>query len=248
MWLSADPALGRYLQAGGKATSEGVFNSKNLGLYTYCFQNPVILIDPDGREPSVGAWISAGVAFSSGVASYKLAGGSHASWAGAAISGAFSGAVAWAVTAIDFSDGTVFAANAIGAMVGNTIAQMYDIFHGTKEDFSYGGLIGAIIGGGFFGSAAYGIGSAAEKAFAESLGDVGGKILGETIGMEVFGISGIFAETIGEGVGNSYDFGKGLNFNIKMPNLNNLLPETNGIKPVPFNDIIPADYYKNSER
>jgi len=50
MWLSADPALGRYLQAGGKATSEGVFNSKNLGLYTYCHQNPLIYLDPDGND------------------------------------------------------------------------------------------------------------------------------------------------------------------------------------------------------
>jgi hypothetical protein len=37
-----------YLQGGGKDTGEGVFNSKNLGLYTYCHQNPLIMIDPDG--------------------------------------------------------------------------------------------------------------------------------------------------------------------------------------------------------
>jgi hypothetical protein len=39
-------AIGKYLDAGGK----GVFDSKKLSLFSYCGQNPLIFIDPDGRN------------------------------------------------------------------------------------------------------------------------------------------------------------------------------------------------------
>ncbi len=82
LWVSTDPILGRYLDAGEKDMSsggghagildsknmglytycdsvekvggkEGVFNSKNLAMYTYCHQNPMIFIDPDGKETTI---------------------------------------------------------------------------------------------------------------------------------------------------------------------------------------------------
>lgn len=49
LWLSVDPPIfGEYLE--GKRNS-GVFNPGNLGVYSYVYQRPVILRDPDGNLP-----------------------------------------------------------------------------------------------------------------------------------------------------------------------------------------------------
>src|SRR5216684_2311615 len=56
VWQSADPILAKYLPTGHRGRDSklpglgGVFNSKNLGLYGYAGQNPVIYLDPDGQE------------------------------------------------------------------------------------------------------------------------------------------------------------------------------------------------------
>jgi|GEM_PF-6136082 len=49
LWMSTDPILDKYLEAGGKGGS-GVFNSKNISLYTYCHQSPIGALDPDGND------------------------------------------------------------------------------------------------------------------------------------------------------------------------------------------------------
>jgi hypothetical protein len=46
--VSADPILGAYL--GGKAGMGGVYNSFNLGLYSYGHLNPVKFVDPNGNQ------------------------------------------------------------------------------------------------------------------------------------------------------------------------------------------------------
>ncbi|WP_437759581.1 RHS repeat domain-containing protein [Sorangium sp. So ce1389] len=47
VWLSPDPILDEYMQGG---PGGGVFNPGNLGLYSYTLNNPVNLVDPDGRN------------------------------------------------------------------------------------------------------------------------------------------------------------------------------------------------------
>lgn len=56
LWQSPDPILSQYIPMTGQDGSElpgggGVFNSSNLGLYTYTHNRPVVLVDPDGRMP-----------------------------------------------------------------------------------------------------------------------------------------------------------------------------------------------------
>ena len=56
-WLSPDPILGQYMKGGANG---GVFQPRNLGLYTYAWNNPVVLIDPDGRSPNDPWYIRTG--------------------------------------------------------------------------------------------------------------------------------------------------------------------------------------------
>lgn len=55
-WISADPILGKYLPNADKESNDalagngGVYNPVNLSLYAYAHQNPVKLMDPDGKD------------------------------------------------------------------------------------------------------------------------------------------------------------------------------------------------------
>ncbi|CAN97151.1 conserved carbohydrate-binding protein, Rhs family [Sorangium cellulosum So ce56] len=51
VWLSPDPILDEYMEGG---PGGGVFNPGNLGLYSYTLNNPVNLVDPDGRQAQGG--------------------------------------------------------------------------------------------------------------------------------------------------------------------------------------------------
>jgi len=48
VWVSANPILGAYLD--GKTGMGGVYNSFNLGVYSYGHLNPVKFVDPDGNQ------------------------------------------------------------------------------------------------------------------------------------------------------------------------------------------------------
>jgi RHS repeat-associated protein len=47
VWQSADPILAKYLNGKGNG---GVYSSMNMNLYSYSYQNPLNVLDPDGRE------------------------------------------------------------------------------------------------------------------------------------------------------------------------------------------------------
>ena len=63
-WLSADPAVGEYLDQSSKG-EDGAFNVLNLNLYHYGNNNPVKYTDPDGESvfgaAIIGGLISAGI-------------------------------------------------------------------------------------------------------------------------------------------------------------------------------------------
>jgi RHS repeat-associated protein len=50
VWQSPDPILGSYLDG---VPNGGVHKAGNLAFYTYAYNNPVVLTDPDGRAPSL---------------------------------------------------------------------------------------------------------------------------------------------------------------------------------------------------
>ena len=56
VWQSADAILGQYLDGDPNG---GVFSPKNLGMYTYTHNNPVLYTDPDGNALIFGAIVGA---------------------------------------------------------------------------------------------------------------------------------------------------------------------------------------------
>ncbi|WP_437912844.1 RHS repeat-associated core domain-containing protein [Sorangium sp. So ce302] len=58
VWLSPDPVLARYMAG---RVNGGVFRPANLGLYAYAWNNPVGMVDPDGRAPGDPWWKRSGL-------------------------------------------------------------------------------------------------------------------------------------------------------------------------------------------
>ena len=50
MWQSPDPIIGEYMSG---QTNGGVFNPKNLSLFTYTYNNPINFIDPNGESTHI---------------------------------------------------------------------------------------------------------------------------------------------------------------------------------------------------
>ncbi|WP_019143026.1 SpvB/TcaC N-terminal domain-containing protein [Noviherbaspirillum massiliense] len=64
VWQSPDRILGKYLEG---EPNQGVFNSANLALYTYSYNSPIVLKDPDGNCPMC---ISGGIGAAFGAVVY----------------------------------------------------------------------------------------------------------------------------------------------------------------------------------
>jgi RHS repeat-associated protein len=93
VWVSVDPIIGLYLNGD---INSGVYNPKNLGLYTYVHHNPATITDPNGEFGIVGAAIGAfaGVAIQGAIDLYNGELSSAGAYAGAALGGAVTGATA----------------------------------------------------------------------------------------------------------------------------------------------------------
>ena len=48
VWQSPDPALHEYVQGEHTSGGHSIYSSGNLGLYSYAWNNPVVIKDPDG--------------------------------------------------------------------------------------------------------------------------------------------------------------------------------------------------------
>jgi RHS repeat-associated protein len=74
LWLSVDPIILKddFFDDDNNNLSSNVFSSRNLSSYTYCYQSPVNLKDPDGENPILGAIFGAVVDYGTQVASNYL--------------------------------------------------------------------------------------------------------------------------------------------------------------------------------
>lgn len=99
VWQSPDPILEKYIASDlDDAVNEGVFNSRNLGLFSYSYNNPLTFRDPDGQAAlqAGGAAFGAGAGLllqvGSDISRGKLS--SFSEYAGAVVGGAAGGAAA----------------------------------------------------------------------------------------------------------------------------------------------------------
>jgi len=97
----------------------GVFNPMNQSVYSYTYNNPIMLNDPDGKCPiCIGALVSAGMQlYKNGkITSWKAIGGSAAQGAITGAAAGFTGGASLAVTAGVANRGIQ---GTIGAVVGS---------------------------------------------------------------------------------------------------------------------------------
>ncbi len=153
--------------------NDGVFNHYNHNVYGYCYQNPIILVDPNGKQNVPGAIIGAAV-------------GGLFELGGQLLSGKSLGEVDWADVAIESGKGALIgfnpvlgtmAANAIGSTAKAAVDVTYD--EGVKDVFGISGnkksktefIFDAttdFIGGELGGLAAKKLGKMADKQVKEA--------------------------------------------------------------------------------
>jgi len=155
VWQSADPAFGKYLPTSGDKVSlgfqaqpdwyftlnlpghGGIYNSPNLGLYTYTRNNPLRLVDPNGRlvieDDVVVSAVGAGLGIvGQGVedlVAWKYSG--LGQYAGSALGGAADLDVAWNATIL--SGGNPLVGEVSGGAAGGYIDSILSQSIGTGK-------------------------------------------------------------------------------------------------------------------
>jgi len=165
LWMSPDPILDRYMKG---RPSFGVYQPRNLGLYTYTWNRPTTLQDPDGRFVPILIGIAVGVAMDVGVQYLeKRQAGEELTWENwdpwrTAISGGFGalgGAGAWGAAKLGTSIGhAVFYSGISGSAVSMAQTATMQRYRGEEFDpqevaeagaYGFmGGLVGGVVGVG----------------------------------------------------------------------------------------------------
>jgi len=148
MWISVDPAINKYLPDRRMREEDinrlpgggGIYNSKNLAVYSYSHNNPVVLIDPDGKEV-VGGLIS-GIAV--GWATYTAARYSGDTKRASLVKAIGAGVSTAILISADITDiSTIAAVSGAFASVSSLGAQLVDVVSGEKNitDISAGEVL-----------------------------------------------------------------------------------------------------------
>lgn len=188
-----DPRIGRFISPDIMSIlDETMMDANGLNLYMYCGNNPVMRVDPMGREWwDVLAWIGLGLV---AVAAIVLTAGIGGAVIGGIIYGAAIGTAVLGATgaAIGAAGGMIYdAAN------GNDFGT--SILTGVKIGFGIGAIAGAIIGGTIGGVAASsvtgltnvslwtGLGKNGASIAANAAGERGMITIGQTFGGKIVG-------------------------------------------------------------
>ena len=154
MWISVDPAMEKYLD--GAAGIGGIYNSKNLAVYSYSHNNPVVYLDPDGEIPVVvaiiggaaivGAVYEVGALAIADIAKHEFSG--FGEYGISALSGAAGGVAA--LGAGYFTKNPTTIAIAAGAVRGGVTSVLKQLLKEGKVSWEKVGIsagIGAAMGG-----------------------------------------------------------------------------------------------------
>ncbi len=163
VWQSTDPILGSYLAGNPNG---GVYAPGNLAMYSYSWNNPVVLRDPDGRwiQVAIGAAIGAAITTTAYLVTTEHATlrGAGAAAVGGAVTGGLATLTFGASLAAETTVGaTVLAAGATGSStaIGGATQRLIETGDVDKALDN-----GAVMQDFAIGTASYGVGKLAEAA------------------------------------------------------------------------------------
>lgn len=182
VWQSPDPILDTYMN--GQANG-GIYNPHNLKLYTYTYNNPVNLSDPNGEIGIFGAFVGAiaGVVVQGALDAYN----GELSGAGAYVGAATGGAIVGATAGMGSGAAAGFIATGSGAVGGATASVTQAIVDG--EEISAGNVAEGAAYGAVGGAVGHKVGQVVKSSLDKLPNSVKGKI-GETVTKIKYGAKG----------------------------------------------------------